>query len=127
MLEELGKAVEKLERGIRRKTLAPGAAELANFCLMALGRELIPINYCRSGPFEHDTTLPVPPSPGLEPMRHLGALPPKSDTARQLVVGLVRQRNKVCYHLSNALATVQATLAALPKPRVAGTGKERRR
>jgi len=41
-------------------------------------------------------------------------------------VGLVRQRNKVCYHLSNALATAQATLAALPKPRAAGDRKGRR-
>ncbi len=120
LLEELGSAVEKLERRIRGKTLPGGAAELANFCLMALGRELIPINYCRSGPFEHDTTLPVPPFPGLEPMRRLGALPPKSDTARQIAVGLVRQRNRVCYHLSNALATTQATLAALPTPPTAG-------
>jgi hypothetical protein len=127
LLDELSKAVEKLERRIRAKMLTPGAAELANFCLMALGRELIPINYCRSGLFEHDTTLPVPPFPGLEPMRRLGALPPKSDTAHQLVVGLLRQRNKVCYHLSNALATAHATLAALPKPRAAGNGKGRRR
>ena len=126
LLEELGTAVDKLERRIRATTLSPGAAELANFCLMALGRELIPINYCRSGPFEHDTTLPVPPFPGLEPMRRLGALPPRSDEAHQLAVGLVRQRNKVCYHLSNALATAQATLAALPKPRAAGDRKGRR-
>jgi|MudIll2142460700_1097286.scaffolds.fasta_scaffold03917_3 hypothetical protein len=126
LLEELGTAVEKLDRRIRAKPLPPGAAELANFCLMALGRELIPINYCRSGPFEHDTTLPVPPFPGLEPMRRLGVLPPRSDAARQLDVGLVRQRNKVCYHLSNALATVQATLAALPKPSVAGESKGRK-
>jgi hypothetical protein len=127
LLEELEAAVEKLERRIRVKTLTPGAAELANFCLMALGRELIPINYCRSGPFEHDTTLPVPPFPGLEPTRRLGVLSPKSDDARQVAVGLVRQRNKVCYHLSNALVTVQATLAALPKPQAAKPGKERRR
>jgi hypothetical protein len=127
LLEELAKAVEKLERRIRAKALTPGAAELANFCLMALGRQLIPINYCRSGPFEHDTTLPVPPFPGLEPMRRLSALSPKSDEARQLAVGLVRQRNKVCYNLSNALATVQATLAALPKPRAANKGKPLRR
>jgi hypothetical protein len=59
-------------------------------------------------------------------MRHLGTLPSKSDTARQLAVGLVRQRNKVCYHLSNALATTQATLAALPKPRAGGDRQESR-
>jgi N-acetylated-alpha-linked acidic dipeptidase len=120
LLGELGKAVEKLERRIRAKTLTPAAAELANFCLMTLGRELIPIDYCRSGPFEHDTTLPVPSFPGLEPMRRLVALPAKCDEARQLAVGLVRQRNKVCYHVSNALAAVHATLAAWPKPRVRG-------
>jgi hypothetical protein len=62
----------------------------------------------------------------LAPMRRLGALPPRSDEARQLAVGLVRQRNKVCYHLSNALATVQATLAALPKTRAAGESKGRK-
>jgi hypothetical protein len=115
LLGDLGKAVARLERAIRSQTLPPTAAELANVCLMALGRQLIPINYCRSGPFDHDTTLPVPPFPGLEPMRRLGVIPAKSSEAKQLVVGLVRQRNKVCYHLSNALATVHATLAALPK------------
>ena len=106
LLEELGKAVARLERRIRVPALPSAMAELANLCLMSLGRQLIPINYCRSGPFEHDTTLPVPPFPGLEPMRHLGAIPATSGEARQLTVGLIRQRNKVCYHLSNALVTV---------------------
>jgi hypothetical protein len=98
--------------------------DLANLSLMALGRQLIPIGYCRTEPFQHDTTLPVPPFPGLEPMRRLGNLSPRSDEARLLVVGLTRQRNKVCYHLSNALATTQATLAALPKPRAGGDRQE---
>jgi hypothetical protein len=126
LLDELAKAVERLERRIRAKRLAPAAAELANFCLMTLGRELIPISYCRSGPFEHDTTLPVPSFPGLEPMRRLGALPVRGDEARRLAVGLVRQRNKVCYHLSNALAATHATLAAWPTPRASRrAGKKR--
>jgi hypothetical protein len=50
-------------------------------------------------------------------MRRPGAVSPKSDEALQFAVGLARQRNKVCYHLDNALATVQATPASLPKPR----------
>jgi hypothetical protein len=127
LLEALGKAVERLERRIRVRTLSAAGAELANLCLMALGRQLVPINYCRSGPFDHDTALPVPPFPGLEPMRRLGAVSPKSDEAHQLAVGLVRQRNKVCYHLSNALATVQATLATLPRSRAAQSARKRRR
>jgi len=125
LLRELGAAVESLERRIRAQRLTPAATELANLCLMALGRQLIPISYCRSGAFEHDTTLPVPPFPGLEPMRRLGRIPPKSDEARQLIVGLVRQRNKVCYHLANALATVHATLGALPRPRRTRNGGKR--
>ena len=71
----------------------------------------IPIACCPSGPFDHDTTLPTPLFPGLEPMRRLGAVSPKSDEALQFAGGLARQRNTVCYHLDNALATVQAMLA----------------
>ncbi len=84
---------------------------------MSLGRELIPIAYCRVERFAHDTTQAVPPFPGLEPMRQLGRLGSKSDDARRLCVGLVRQRNKVCYHLGCATIAVQATLAALPRRR----------
>jgi hypothetical protein len=85
---------------------------------MSLGRELIPIMYCRAEPFQHDTTESVPPFPGLEPMRQLGRLGAASDEARRLAVGLVRQRNKVCYHLGCATIAVQAALAALPAPRM---------
>jgi hypothetical protein len=125
LLEELEAAVASLERRIRTRALTPAGAELANLCLMALGRQLIPINYCRSGVFEHDAALPVPPFPGLEPMRRLGRIPLNSDEARQMIVGLVRQRNKVCYHLANALATVRATLGALPSPRRTKNGSKR--
>jgi hypothetical protein len=126
LLEKLEKAIDDLEWKIRNAALRAPMTDLVNLCLMALGRQLIPINYCRSGPFEHDTTLPVPPFPGLEPMRRLGAITPQSDEARQIAVGLVRQRNKVCYHLSNALATVEATLAALPEARRTGRRRKRR-
>ena len=48
-------------------------------------------------------------------MRRWGAIPAKSNEAKPLTVGLVRQWNKVCYHLSNALVTDRATLAAPPR------------
>jgi hypothetical protein len=48
-------------------------------------------------------------------MCRLGVIPATSNELEQLAVGLIRQRDKICYHLSNALAAVQATLAALPK------------
>ena len=117
LLDDLRRALETLHKRIQARRLTPAAIGLANFCLMTLGRTLIPISYCRSGPFDHDTTLAVPPFPGLEPMRRLGTVHPKSNEAHRLTVGPIRQRNKVCYHLRNSLATVQATLATLPKPR----------
>jgi len=117
LLDELEAALRQLTRLMQVKSIPARAAEMANACLMTLGRELIPINYCRAGIFEHDTTLAVPPFPGLEPMRQLGLLPIQSDEARQLQVALVRERNKVCHHLGNALAMVHATIAVWPTVR----------
>jgi hypothetical protein len=115
-LEELDRGLKALHRRLRAGGLPADAAGLANGCLMSLGRELIPIAYCRAERFTHDAALPVPPFPGLEPMRRLGGVPPASDEARRLTVGLVRARNKVCYHLGCAAIAVQAALAALPAP-----------
>lgn len=115
LLVRLGRRLEALHRRIRTPRLSPADADLINGCLLTLGRELIPIGYCRAERFEHDPTLPVPPFPGLEPMRRLGALPPTGDQARRLSVGLTRQRNKVCHHLHQALAMVEATLAVLAR------------
>jgi len=84
---------------------------------MAVGRELIPISYTRSGHFDHDTTLAGPLYPGLERMRRLGTLPPKSDEARRLCVELVRQQNKVCHHFRRAAAEAETTLALLARRR----------
>lgn len=112
-LEGLAKGLNALNRIVEKGRLTPSKAVRVNRCLMAVGRELIPISYTRSGPFDHDTTLAVPPFPGLEPMRRLGTLPPKSDEARQLCVELVRQRNKVSYHFRRSAAEVEATLASL--------------
>lgn len=117
VLENLSKGLNAFYRRIRSARLTPTAAERANACIKALGRELIPINYCRAERFDHDTTLPVPPLPGLEPMRRLGELDPDADEARQLCVALVRSRNKICHHLRRAQGEVEAALAHLPKPR----------
>jgi hypothetical protein len=114
-IEDLAKRVNVFYRRVSRRRLTPAVAERGNACIKALGRELIPINYCRAQRFEHDTTLAVPPFPGLEPVRRLGALAPDSDEARQLGVALVRSRNKICYHLRRAQARVESTLAHLPK------------
>jgi hypothetical protein len=111
-LHELEAALRRLGRR-RAGRLSPRQATTVNRCLTALGRELIPVNYCRAERFAHDPTLPVPPFPGLEPMLRLGSLNPASDAVRQFQVGLLRQRNKVEHHLRRAAALVEDTLAAL--------------
>jgi peptidase M28-like protein len=116
-LDRLAKGLNALHRMLDKGRLAPRSAERINRCLMTLGRELIPISYTRSGPFDHDTTLPVPPYPGLEPMRRLGSIESKGDEARQLCVALFRERNKVAYHFHRAAVEVEAILGMHPGPR----------
>lgn len=115
LLAALQEKLDALYRRLGSGRPSPEAADLVNDCLMTLGRELIPIGYCRSGRFEHDPTLAVPPFPTLEPMRRLGSLPARSDEARQLRVALVRARNRVCHHLHQALSMVEATLSVLDR------------
>ncbi len=116
-LEALASLLRTLYRRIGARMPSPEAGARVNACLMRLGRELIPISYCQSSSFEHDTTLAIPPYPGLEPMGRLGELNPGDDEAHQLHVDLVRQRNRICHHFRRAVAEVQETLDSLPKPK----------
>lgn len=117
LLASLDAGLTRLSRRSRQRGFPEEALDLVNGCLMTMGRELIPLLYCRAGRFEHDPTLLLPPFPTLEPMRRLGALPARSDEAHRLRVGLVRARNRICHHLHQAVAMVEATLAVLPAAR----------
>lgn len=81
-------------------------AAAANRLAMALGRLLIPVNYTRSGPFEHDLALGIVPLPGLHDCVRLGTLDPGSDDFRFLQARLVRERNRVEHALRAALRLV---------------------
>ena len=81
----------------------------ANSLLIELGHLLIPINYTRSGPFEHDLALSTPPLPGLAESELLGRLDPDGDELRFLRTRLERERNRVEHALRAALRLVRLT------------------
>ncbi len=98
------------ELGERLRGLDPAQrdGEAANGLLMALGRVLIPVNYTRSGPFEHDLALGTTVLPGLSDAGGLGQFDPTGDDFRFLQTKLLRERNRVEYALRTALKLVDA-------------------
>lgn len=81
-----------------------------NGAVLAMLRIIIPLLYTRSGPFEHDLAVAVPPLPGLDPVRRLAQLPPASDAYKFLRTRLVRERNRFVHEMTRAAAVLQAAL-----------------
>jgi hypothetical protein len=103
--------IASLQRG------APDAelTGVANRCLMALGRTLIPINYLRCGRFDQDLAVPTQPLPALQPVATLGSLEQDSDAWHFLTTRLVRERNRVICGMAAATRAVEGALAVLGK------------
>ncbi len=81
----------------------------ANATLIGLAHLLIPVNYTRSGSFEHDLALGTVPLPGLADAVTLGQLDPDGDDIRFLRTRLERERNRVEHALRAALRLVRLT------------------
>jgi hypothetical protein len=96
----------ELARRLRAGALDGLDPDRANAILIALGHALIPVNYTRSGPFEHDLALGTQPLPGLADAAALGRLDPDSDAYRFLRTLLLRERNRVEHALRTALTVV---------------------
>ncbi len=107
-LSETAALARELGRHLRGLDLAARNAEAANALVMALGRLLIPVNYTRSGPFEHDLALGTTVLPGLADAARLGQLDPASDDFRYLQTQLLRERNRVEHALRAAVGLVVA-------------------
>ena len=87
-------------------------ARALNRAIMAVSRELIPVNYTEHGQFEQDLALPGQPIPGLRPAVRLAGLPADSDERHLLEVKLRRERNRVRAALIASRRAVEAALAA---------------
>ena len=111
-LERTRDLARELGQELRAGPLERLDADRANDLLLALGHLLIPVNYTRSGPFEHDLALGTSPLPGLADALTLGQLDPDGDEVRFLRTRLERERNRVEHALRSALRLVQSTEVA---------------
>lgn len=98
----------QLERAIREACLEARAAGEANALVMALCRLLIPVNYTRTGPFEHDLALGISPVPGLSDVSKLATLAPGTDQFFFQRTKLARERNRVEHALRAGLRQISA-------------------
>jgi hypothetical protein len=101
-----------LGRELRERSFNALDPTRANAVLIELARLLIPVNYTRSGPFEHDLALGSQALPGLADAATLGRLDPHSDDFRFLRTRLLRERNRIEHALCSALRVVR--LAQVP-------------
>ncbi|HEU5432733.1 MAG TPA: hypothetical protein VFU81_13790, partial [Thermomicrobiales bacterium] len=101
-LERTRQLALALARELREGQIDALPPTQANDALIALGHLLIPVNYTRSGPFDHDLALSTPPLPGLAEAATLGRLDPATDDARFLRTRLERERNRVEHALRAA-------------------------
>jgi hypothetical protein len=78
------------------------AAKL-NKCLMKLSRELMPVNYCSVDRFDADRAYPIGPFKRLHPIADLGDMDRDDAPFKFLERKMVRERNRVCHALDQAL------------------------
>jgi hypothetical protein len=83
--------------------------------LMKVSRHLVPVDYVGGDRFAQDPALAQSPYPLLDPLRRLQAARDGRDEAGFLNVAAVRARNKMVQALDEALAVLDACLAALPR------------
>ena len=102
----------ELSQELRGGALDRLDADQANEVLIALAHLLIPVNYTRRGPFEHDLALGTSPLPGLADAVTLGQLDRDGDEIRFLRTRLERERNRVEHALRSAIRVVQSAGAA---------------
>ncbi|MDQ3228039.1 MAG: M28 family peptidase [Chloroflexota bacterium] len=98
----------ELGRELRAGVVDTLDPDRANDVMIALAHLLIPVNYTRSGPFEHDLALGTQPLPGLAEAVTLGRLDPDSDDIRFLRTRLERERNRVEHALLASLRLIRS-------------------
>jgi hypothetical protein len=104
-LARFAAAAEKFDQA--KEKAAPGQEERFNRAALAAIRAITPVNYTKTGPFDHDPAVPTPPLPGLHQATALAGLNPESDQYRFLLTRLVRESNRVAFALREAAARLE--------------------
>jgi hypothetical protein len=94
---------------------APNPQELKwvsklNKCLMKLSRELMPVNYCSVDRFDADRAYPIAPFQRMQPVVELGVMDPNGASFKFLERKMVRERNRLCHALEQALRLIDDAL-----------------
>lgn len=111
-LGELGAALDRLYAAIDGIEDDARAAEV-NRALQRIGWALIPVDYTKTGQFDHDLAIPTKPLPGLQPAAELASLDPKSDEYHFLHTRLVRERNRLVHGVIMARRAAEEALEKL--------------
>ena len=86
------------------------AVRVANEIIRRLGRELVPINFSRTGKFRHDLAIDMPRLPDLAAAQLLSTLTPGTHAYQATLTHLTRGQNRVAWALQRARKLVKTRL-----------------
>lgn len=81
-----------------------------NRCIMRLSRILVPLSYCAVDRFDADRAYHIPPLPRLQRVAEMATMNRDADAYKFLERSMVRERNRVCHALNEAMALVDEAL-----------------
>ncbi|HLJ61387.1 MAG TPA: M28 family peptidase [bacterium] len=111
-LAALRSTVEEL-RARAAAAATDAEASAINRARMGISRMLIPVDYTRTGQFDHDLAVPTSPLPGLQGAHRLASLSPGTDEYEFLLTRLVRERNRTAFAVREARRAADEALAQL--------------
>jgi hypothetical protein len=87
--------------------------------LMKVSRHLVPVDYTSGNRFAQDPALSQSPYPVLDPLRRLQQADEKGADANFVKVAAIRARNRMAHALDEAVAVLDACLAAVSRRGIA--------
>ncbi|WP_226087778.1 MULTISPECIES: M28 family peptidase [Mesobacillus] len=102
-LNKLEKVLANVHSDLSSSDLSVEKQKEINKLMMAISRNLVPINYVRTDIFEHDAAIGLPPIPALSPINLIAAVEKGTHDYYLLRTSINRQLNKVNYLLKNAI------------------------
>jgi hypothetical protein len=109
---EMSRRISDQASGAGQEGLDAAAVSLDR-CIMKLSRILIPVSYSATDRFDMDPAESIPPFARLQPVGKLSAMDPESHGFKFLERKMVRERNRVCHALIEAVGCIDQTLSAL--------------
>lgn len=107
--ENTVKALAEETNGVAESGTAALAERLNRAALSAI-KAITPVNYTRTGQFDHDPAIPTPPLPGLHLATGLAKLEPGSDQYGFLFTRVLRESNRAAFAFHEAAGKLEEVL-----------------